>query len=145
MSEFDVRSEPSAGRERDPMPAAIMLATVFAVGVVIFWVCVTALLIAVFPTVEGAPGLWMLASAFAAAMNVVGVIGCLRRWVWVRWAALLQALVLGAALVIVMPLAPPSALGVIVILVIHTGLQFLPSSHRWYHPKAVQPACSRES
>jgi len=139
-----MRAEPPAGRERGPMPAAIMLASVFAVGVVIFWCCVTALLIAAFGTVPGAPGVWMLASAFAAAMSVVGVVGCLRGWVWVRWAALAQTLVVGTTLGFVMPLFPP-ALGVILILVIHAGLQFLPSSHRWYHPKAVQPAYSRES
>lgn len=144
MSAFDMRAEPSAGRKRGPMPASIILATVFAVGVVIFWCCVLVLLIAAFRTVEDAPGVWTLASAFAAAMSVVGVVGCLRGWVWVRWAALVQTLVVGATLGFVMPLFPP-ALGVILILVIHAGLQFLPSSHRWYHPKVVQLAYSRES
>lgn len=135
MSEFE-RSEPPLGRERGPMPAAIILATVFAGGVVIFWCCVPALLMAAFGTVPGAPGVWMLASAFAAALGVVGAVGCVRRSVWVRWAALAQTLVVGATLGFVMPLFPP-ALGVIVILVIHAGLQFLPSSHRWYHPQAT--------
>ncbi|MFK0403279.1 hypothetical protein ACIQTT_13165 [Microbacterium sp. NPDC090225] len=144
MSEFDMRAEPSAGRERGPMPASIILATVFAVGVVIFWVCVTVLLIAAFRTVEGVPGVWTLASASAAVMSVVGVVGCVRRWRWVRWAALTQTLVVGTALGFVLPLFLP-VLGVIVILVIHAGLQFLLSSHRWYHPKNVQPVYSRES
>jgi len=117
------------------MPAAVVFAVVCGVFWVIFW----GLGALVVFSLGGAFGelsiAWGLVFFFVAGAGAIGVVGCARRWVWVRWAALVQAVVL-TALWVPSWIEAPSSTGVIGLLIAHAGLQFLPSSHRWYHPTA---------
>lgn len=117
----------------DEMPPGMVFAVVCGVGVVIVWGLGAVLLGWIVASAAAWGGEWLLACVFAAAVSVVGVIGCCRRWRWVRWAALLQAVVVTAVSIPSWLDAPLSA-GLIALFVAYAGLQFLPSSHRWYHP-----------
>lgn len=120
-------------READEMPPAMVFAVVAGVGVVFVW-GLGALLLVGFLGVSNAMSVgWLLACVGAAGAGVIGVIGCRRRWVWVRWAALVQALAF-TAVFISSWLDAPQSTGFIAVFVAYAGPQFLPSSHRWYHP-----------
>ncbi|UPL13705.1 hypothetical protein [Microbacterium galbinum] len=132
MSEFEVPGRPPVGAHNE-IPAAMVLAMVFGIGVAIAW-GLAALVLIWLVTGSGGWGVeWMFTCLFAVVAGVIGVIGCLRRWVWVRWAALAQAIAVSVTLFGLMGVAPfvPWAVG---LFIAYAGLQFLPSSHRWYHP-----------
>lgn len=132
MSEFEVPGRPPVGAHNE-IPAAMVLAIVFGIGVAIAW-GLAALVLIWLVTGSGGWGVeWMFTCLFAVGAGVIGVIGCLRRWVWVRWAALAQAIAVSVTLFGLMGVAPfvPWAAG---LFIAYAGLQFLPSSHRWYHP-----------
>lgn len=118
---------------RDEMPAAIVAAIICGALVAVLWAFAVLLLFGLVQGFGGSAAPWLLACVFAAGAGVAGTIGCARRWVWVRWAALLQSIVVTLALlasVSWMPFVP----WVIGLFAVYAGLQFLPSAHRWYHP-----------
>lgn len=134
MSDVEVRDAGTIRRKPDEVPVAMVLAVVCGAGVAVLWGIAALVLFMLVRGFEGGGGApWMLACVFATVMNFAGIIGCARRWGWVRWAALPQAVVVSVALVASVGWAPfvPWVIG---LFVAYAGLQFLPSSHRWYHP-----------
>ncbi|MFJ4254599.1 hypothetical protein [Microbacterium sp. NPDC090003] len=108
-------------READEMPPAMVFAVVAGVGVVFVW-GLGALLLVGFLGVSNAMSVgWLLACVGAAGAGVIGVIGCRRRWVWVRWAALVQALAF-TAVFISSWLDAPQSTGFIAVFVAYAGL-----------------------
>lgn len=133
MSEFEVHDRPPSRQTNDDLPAAMLLAIVCGVGVALLWVVAALMLIALVQGFGNSASPWLLGCLFGVAGGIAGVVGCARGWVWVRWAALLQALVVTVVLCTFvgwMPFVP----WVVALFITYAGLQFLPSSHRWYHP-----------
>lgn len=128
--------------ESDAMPPAMLFAIVAGVGVVIVWALGALLVIHLLGVTEVNLATSLIPCVFAAGANVIGVIGCRRRWVWVRWAALLQAVVV-TAVAVPSWLDAPNSTGLIAVFVAYAGLQFAPSSHRWYHPKCSVASSTR--
>ncbi|MFF7294131.1 hypothetical protein ACFY9N_16500 [Microbacterium sp. NPDC008134] len=125
-------------QEGDGMPPGIVFAIVCGVGVVIFWGLGALSIVGFLGVSDVASAASLLACVFATGAGVIGVIGCRLRWVWVRWAALVQAVVI-VAVMIPSWIQSPQSTGWIALFVAYAGLQFLPSSHRWYHPKPHVP------
>ena len=133
MSDVEMPDERAAWQKSDEMPAAILLAIVCGVGVALLWAFASLMLIGLAQSYGSSGFPWLLACLFATGAGVVGIIGCARRWAWVRWAALLQVIVIAAALCTFVGWMP-FVLWVIGLFAAYAGLQFLPSAHRWYHP-----------
>jgi hypothetical protein len=133
--EFWERVDGAAQRESEGMPTAMVFAVACGVFLVIFW-GLGALVIFSFAGAVGELSIaWGSVIFFAAGAGAIGVVGCTRRWVWVRWAALVQAVAF-TALSVPSWIEAPSSTGVIGLFIAYAALQFLPSSHRWYHPTA---------
>lgn len=137
MSGFEGHGRPPERQQKDEMPAAIQFALVAGVGVVIVWGLAALVTIGFLGVSNAMSAGSLLVCVSAAAAGVIGVIGCWRRWVWVRWAALVQAVAFTAASIPSWLDAPESA-GVIAVFIAYGGLQFTPSSHRWYHPRPAE-------
>lgn len=140
---MDRGAVPGAARPND-MPWTIVVAILCASLIVVFWVYIAVILIAV--TIEtGANPLALLVEIFAVVMSIVGLVCCVRRWGWVRWAAALQggtiliAFVLGARIGGL--LAFPEVIMVVVFLA-YPALLFLPASNRWFWGAPSRPRAS---
>ncbi|MGN7966134.1 hypothetical protein ACTJKK_08670 [Microbacterium sp. 22179] len=132
-SDFWERIDRAEPRDGEGMPPGMVFAVACGVLLAGFWgfaALVTFWLRGAFGELTMAWGAVFLLLAVAGA---IGVVGCACRWVWVRWAALVQAVVF-AALSIPSWIEAPQSTGLIGIFIAYAGLQFLPSSHRWYHP-----------
>lgn len=137
---------PETARPTD-MPWTVVVAITCASLIVVFWAYIALILIAV--TIEtGANPLVLLVEIFAVGMSILGLVCCVRRWGWVRWAAALQgvtimiAFALGARLGGL--LAFPEVIVALVFLA-YPVLLFLPASNRWFRgapsrPRAPSPA-----
>lgn len=122
--------------EIDGMPPAMVFTAVAGVCVVIVWGLGALLIVAFLGVANAMSAGSLLACVGAAGAGAIGVIGCRRRWKWVRWAALVQTVTF-TAVSIPSWLDAPQSTGFIAVFMAYAGLQFLPSSHRWYHPRPL--------
>ncbi|MCK2030595.1 hypothetical protein [Microbacterium galbinum] len=136
-SDFWERIDGAEPRDGEGMPPGMVFAVVCGVLLAGFWgfgALVTFWFRGAFGDLTMA---WGAVFFLLAVAGAIGVLGCARRWVWVRWAALAQAIAVSVTLFGLMGVAPfvPWAAG---LFIAYAGLQFLPSSHRWYHPRPLR-------